>query len=152
MHRLNIFRGRDLKAFERDQLIRYFGKTGNYFYEVVRGIDECPVVPFRESKSIGAERTYDRDLFDMQEVEERLKEVMNIMWNRCQAKRKIGKTLSLKLRFSNFRTITRSRTQKEPYSFHQVNPVLKELIPVSLIRKQGVRLLGATMSNFPVGE
>ena len=75
MHRLNIFRGRDLKAFERDQLIRHFGKAGNYFYEVVRGIDERPVVPFRESKSIGAERTYDTDLFDMQQVEDRLTEV-----------------------------------------------------------------------------
>lgn len=152
MHRLNIYYGRDLKALERDQMIRYFGKPGNYFYEVVRGIDERPVVSFRESKSIGAERTYDRDIFDIQEVEERLKEVMNIMWNRCQAKRKFGKTLTLKLRFSDFRTITRSRTQKDPYSFHQVDPVLKELLPVSLIRKHGVRLLGATMSNFPVEE
>ncbi len=152
MHQLNIYYGRDLKALERDQMIRHFGKTGNYFYEVVRGIDERPVVPFRESKSIGAERTYDKDLFGIQEVEERLKEVMNIMWNRCQAKRKFGKTLTLKLRFSDFRTITRSRTQKDPYSFHQVDPVLKELLPVSLIRKHGVRLLGTTMANFPVKE
>lgn len=152
MHRLNIFYGGDLKTFARDQLIRHFGKTGNYFYEVVRGIDERPVVPFRESKSIGAERTYEKDLFDMQNVEERLTEVMDIMWNRCQGKRKFGKTVTLKLRFSDFRTITRSRTQKEPYSFHQIIPVLKDMLPVSLIRKHGVRLLGVTMSNFPIEE
>ena len=152
MHRLNIFFGRDLKALERDELIRHFGKTGNYFYEVVRGIDERPVVPFRESKSIGAERTYDQDLFDIREVEEKLHEVRDIMWRRCREKKKFGKTLTLKVRFSDFSTITRSRTQKEPYSFQQINPVLKELLPVSDIRKHGVRLLGVTLSNFPVME
>ena len=150
MHRLNIFHGRDLKKIERDQLIRYFGKTGNYFYEVVRGIDERPVTPFRESKSIGAERTYDTDLFDLPLVEERLAEVMEIMWNRCQAKKKFGKTLSLKLLFSDFQTITRSRTQPRPYTYHQLTPVLKELLPGARIKEHGIRLLGVTLSNFPV--
>ena len=152
MHRLNIFTGRDLKALERDQLIRYFGKTGNYFYEVVRGIDERPVVPFREGKSIGAERTYETDLFDMQEVEAMLNEVRDIMWRRCRESNKFGKTLTLKVRFSDFSTITRSRTQNKPYSFQQMNPVLKELLPVADIREHGVRLLGVTLSNFPVRE
>ncbi|HYW94722.1 MAG TPA: DNA polymerase IV [Bacteroidales bacterium] len=152
MHRLNIFHGRDLKAFEREQLIRHFGKVGNYFYEVVRGIDERPVVPFRESKSIGAERTYETDLFDMQQVEDRLTEVMDIMWKRCRDKKKFGKTLTLKVRFSDFSTITRSRTQREPYAFRQLMPVLKELLPTADIRKDGIRLLGVTLSNFPVAE
>lgn len=152
MHRLNIFRGRDLKAFPRDQLIRWFGKAGNYFYEVVRGIDERPVVSCRESKSIGAERTYDADLFEMQRVEARLTEVMDIMWNRCEAKKKCGKTLTLKLRFSDFTTITRSRTRNEPYTYQEMKPVLKDLLPVPRIRKLGVRLLGVTMSNFPAEE
>jgi DNA polymerase-4 len=152
MHRLNIYYGRDLKAFPRDQLIRYFGKAGNYFYEVVRGIDERPVVPFRESKSIGAERTYDTDLFEMEQVEERLAEVMDIMWSRCEAKKKYGQTLTLKLRFSDFSMITRSRTQKEPYTYNEIKPVLMDLLPVPRIRNQGVRLLGVTMSNFPVGD
>jgi len=150
MHRLNIFFGRDLKSFPRDQLIRHFGKAGNYFYEVVRGIDERPVVPFRESKSIGAERTYDTDLFKMEQVEERLAEVMDIMWKRCEEKKKSGKTLTLKLRFSDFTTITRSRTQKDPYAYREMKPVLKELLPVPHIRELGVRLLGVTMSNFRV--
>ncbi len=152
MHRLNIFSGRDLKALERDQLIRHFGKAGNYFYEVVRGIDERPVVPFREGKSIGAERTYDTDLFDMRIVEEKLNEVRDIMWRRCREKKKFGKTLTLKVRFSDFSTITRSRTQREPYSFQEIVQVSKELLPVADVRKNGVRLLGVTLSNFPVGE
>jgi len=102
MHKLKIFKGRDLKAYPRDQLVRHFGKAGNYFYDVVRGIDERPVVSYRESKSIGAERTYDTDLYDQDQVEERLAEVMELMWKRCEAKKKSGKTLTLKLRFSDF--------------------------------------------------
>jgi DNA polymerase IV len=152
MHRLNIFYGRDLKAFPRDQLIRHFGKAGNYFYEVVRGIDERPVVPFRESKSIGAERTYDTDLFDIKTVEERLTEVMDIMWRHCQEKNKTGKTLTLKLRFSDFSTITRSRSQNAPYTYQEMKPVLMDLLPVQRISEMGVRLLGVTMSNFRVED
>ena len=150
MHRLKIYNGRDLKAYSRNELIRHFGKAGKYFYEVVRGIDERPVVPFRESKSIGAERTYGTDLFDMEQLEERLEEVMEIMWSRCRAKKKSGKTLTLKVRFSDFTTITRSRTLNEPYTYLEIKPVLMDLLPLQRIRDQGVRLLGTTMSNFPV--
>ena len=148
MHKLKIFKGRDLKAYPRDQLVRHFGKAGNYFYDVVRGIDERPVVSYRESKSIGAERTYDTDLYDQDQVEERLAEVMELMWKRCEAKKKSGKTLTLKLRFSDFSTITRSRSQKQPYTYQEVQKVLLDLLPVRRIQQQGIRLLGATMSNF----
>ncbi len=152
MHRLSIFYGRDLKVCSRSELIRHFGKAGNYFYEVVRGIDNRPVISFRESKSIGAERTYDTDLYDLPLVNNRLSEVMDIMWNRCEAKKKFGKTVTLKLRFSDFSTITRSRTQKEPYTYQGMKTTLTDLLPLPLIQEQGVRLLGATMSNFPVED
>lgn len=150
MHRLQIFRGRDLKAVPRDRLVSYFGKAGNYFYEVVRGNDNRPVVSYRESKSIGAERTYDRDLYELDHVEERLTEVMDLMWSRCETKKKAGKTLTLKLRFSDFKTITRSRTQQQPFQYSEVKTALMDMLPVMQIREHGVRLLGATMSNFDV--
>lgn len=150
MHRLNIFKGRDLKALPRDQLVSSFGKAGNYFYDVVRGVDNRPVVSYRESKSIGAERTYDTDLYELDQVEARLSEVMDIMWNRCQAKKKFGKTATLKLRFSDFSTITRSKSQQYPFVYQEIKEVVRGLLPVQRIREQGVRLLGVTMSNFPV--
>lgn len=62
MHKMNIHKGRDLKLLPRKDLVRHFGKAGNYFYDVVRGKDDRPVVSFRERKSIGAERTYGSDL------------------------------------------------------------------------------------------
>ncbi len=115
MHGMNIHKGRDLKSYPREDLIQYFGKAGNYFYDVVRGKDDRPVTPHRERKSIGAERTYETDLYDLDQLKERLTEVLDIMWKRCEAKNRKGRTLTLKLRFSDFSTITRSNTQNQGF-------------------------------------
>lgn len=152
MHKMNIFKGRDLKTLPREELIRHFGKAGNYFYDVVRGIDDRPVVPSRERKSIGAERTYETDLYDMDLVKEKLTEVLDIMWTRYEAKKKKGKTLTLKLRFSDFTTITRSSTQSHYFSQEEMRTCIMNLLPRKEIEKRGVRLLGATMSNFQVDD
>jgi DNA polymerase-4 len=149
MHRLKIFKGKDLKALSRRDLIGHFGKAGGYFHDVVRGIDERQVVSYREAKSIGAERTYETDLYDMARVEDRLEEVMEIMWQRSKAKNKSGRTLTLKLRFSDFRTITRSKSQPLPFTYPEIRSTLKGLLPAEQIREEGIRLLGTTLSNFP---
>ncbi len=148
MHKLNIFKGRDLKKLSRNHLMKTFGKAGSYFYDVVRGIDNRPVMSFRERKSIGAERTYETDIFDIDEVKEKLKTVIEIMWKRCEAKQMIGKTLTMKLRFSDFTTITRSSTHHNAFRKDEVVSCLMQLLPIDEIKEQGVRLLGCTMSNF----
>ena len=152
MHKMNIHRGRDLKFHSREDLIKHFGKAGNYFYDVVRGIDDRPVVSFRERKSIGAERTYESDLFDMEQVKAKLAKVLDIMWKRCEAKNKSGKTLTLKLRFADFTTITSSRSHDHAFSHEEVKTTLVDLLPQQEIEKRGVRLLGATMSNFQIED
>ncbi|MCP4314287.1 MAG: DNA polymerase IV [Bacteroidetes bacterium] len=148
MHKMKIFKGRDLKSLTRVDLVKHYGKAGIYFYNVARGIDERPVVSFRERKSIGAERTYETDLYDIDIVIEKLAEVIDIIWERCEAKKRIGKTITLKLRFSDFSTITRSNTQSEVYTREEMVSTLMSLLPNEEIKKQGVRLLGGTMSNF----
>ena len=150
MHRMDIHKGRDLKSYPREDLIKHFGKAGNYFYEVVRGIDNRPVVSFRERKSIGAERTYETDLYDMDLVKEKLIEVLDIMWKRYEAQKKKAKTLTLKLRFSDFSTITRSNTQAQGYSYEEMLNTIMNLLPEQEIKEHGVRLLGATISNFHI--
>ena len=132
MHGMNIHKGRDLKSYPREELIRHFGKAGNYFYDVVRGIDDRPVTPHRERKSIGAERTYESDLYEIEEVKEKLAEVLDIMWKRCQAKDRTGRTLTLKLRFSDFSTITRSNTQNQGFSCEEMLACMMDLLPGSL--------------------
>ncbi|NOQ26676.1 MAG: DNA polymerase IV [Bacteroidales bacterium] len=148
MHKMNIFKGRDLKLLTRPELIQHFGKAGIYFYDVVRGIDERSVVSFRERKSIGAERTYETDIFDIDEIKEKLTEVINIMWQRCEAKQMIGKTITMKLRFADFTTITRSNTHNQIFTKEKIKITLIDLLPNEEIKERGVRLLGATMSHF----
>ncbi|MEA3478129.1 MAG: DNA polymerase IV [Bacteroidota bacterium] len=152
MHGMKIFKGHDLKSFPREELIKHFGKAGAYFYDVVRGIDDRPVVSFRERKSIGAERTYETDHFDIEQVKDKLVEVIDIMWKRCEAKNKQGRTLTLKLRFADFTTITRSSTNDHFFSHEEVKTTLVNLLPQEEVKKRGVRLLGATMSNFQIED
>ena len=148
MHRMNIFKGSDLKLLPLQDLVKHFGKAGNYFYNVVRGIDERSVVSHRERKSIGAERTFETDLIDLEDVKEKLAAIIDIMWTRCEGKQKTGKTLTLKLRFADFSTITRSSTSNKAYTKNDIDAVVMRLLPTTDIQEQGIRLLGVTMSNF----
>ncbi len=151
MNALKIYKGRDLKEFSRERLTQIFGKVGNYFYDVVRGVDERPVEPYRERKSVGAERTFETDITDIEEVRTKLLEITEIMWRRCEKLNKIGKTLTLKLRYGDFRTITRSISHDKPFMRSeigvQVNWMLRD--QDEIVQEMGVRLLGLTMSNFP---
>ncbi len=149
MHRMKIFWGHELKLLSLQDLVKHFGKAGNYFYHVVRGIDERPVVSTRERKSIGAERTFETDLTNMEEVKEKLTSIIEIVWKRCETKEKSGKTVTLKLRFADFSTITRSNTSNKAFTKNEIEKVLPGLLPSSDIQQQGIRLLGVTMSNFP---
>ena len=148
MHTLQLYNGHDLKMLSKQEMMMHFGKAGAYFYDVVRGVDEREVHPFRERKSIGAERTYETDIYDIDQVKEKLSEVIDIMWKRSEQKQMIGKTITLKLRFSDFTTITRSFTQHQQFTKDEVISKMMSLLPNDEIKKAGVRLLGGTMSNF----
>jgi len=148
MHKMNIFKGSDLKLLSRHDVVKHFGKAGSYFYNAVRGIDERPVVSHRERKSIGAERTFETDLTDLEEVKEKLTAIIDIMWSRCETKQKKGKTVTLKLRFADFSTITRSNTSNKGFTRTDIDALLMSLLPIKDIQEQGIRLLGVTMSNF----
>jgi len=152
MHRMKIYKGRDLKRLSLQDLVKHFGKAGSYFYHVVRGIDERPVVSHRERKSIGAERTFESDLSEPEEVLRKLESIADIMWNRCEAKQKSGRTLTLKLRFADFSTITRSSTSKVDFTKEEIIILGRKLMPLEEIRKQGIRLIGLTISNFREGN
>jgi len=148
MHQMGIFKGSDLKRLTLHEQVKHFGKAGSYFYSAVRGMDERPVVSDRERKSIGAERTFETDLTDLLEVNAKLASIIEIMWRRCELKQKQGKTLTLKLRFADFSTITRSHTLQKAYYKKDVDAVVQTLLPARDIREKGIRLLGVTLSNF----
>lgn len=152
MRKLNIFTGKDLKDRDEYELIRQFGKTGRWFYQVARGIDERPVNPNRIRKSIGAETTFEKDLESRGDICSRLEEISNEVWDRTVACGKSGRTVTLKLRYPDFTTLTRSRTVVAAVgSREELCRIAFELLDVVSDLKK-IRLVGVTLSNFSSGR
>lgn len=149
MERLGIVTGADLRAKPLEFLQAHFGKSGNWYYRISRGIDERPVQANRERKSVGAEDTFAEDIFDFEAAKLELKPLADKVWRHCETKHLSGRTVTLKVKFADFRQITRSRTTAEPIAeatdLTEVGiSLLSTIFPV----EKGIRLLGITMSNF----
>ena len=149
MKSLGIGNGRDLKAQSLEFLQRHFGKAGAYYYWAARGIDERPVRADRIRKSVGAENTFAADLFTYEAAREALQEIVAKVWQHCEHSGTSGRTVTLKVKFSNFRQITRSRTgnaeigtRAELEEFGAA--LLAPLFPVA----RGIRLLGVSLSSL----
>ena len=152
MHSLGIVTGADLKARSESFLRQHFGKSGGYFYNLARGIDDRPVVPDRIRKSIGAERTYEVDLHEPKDLDAALAKVVAETWKRIRRHDTTGRTATLKVKYSNFEQITRSRSlscpiEDEEMLLNTAADLLRQVMPL----KERVRLLGVTVSNL-VGD
>lgn len=151
MDELGIFRGTDLMHWSKEGLQLKFGKAGLYYYEMVRGNDQRPVNPHRIRKSLGAERTFSKDLTTLDDMELALRKIIEEVESRLQQSKKKGKTLTLKIKFNDFSQITRSNTKAE--SFAKAENIIAQTF--ELLHQvawsnypKGVRLLGVTLSNF----
>jgi DNA polymerase-4 len=149
MHKLGIHKGYDLKKWDLVSLVRNFGKAGVFFYDIVRGIDDRPVEPDQERKSVGTEITYEKDLTTGFEIIAELYKVEKELMERLGHSEAAGRTITLKVKFSDFRQITRSRTLQN--YIRDFDTLHKE---VSAIRKSiklegtRIRLLGLSISNL----
>ncbi|WP_422931655.1 DNA polymerase IV [Singulisphaera sp. PoT] len=149
MESLGILYGADLKGQTLLFLQEHFGKVGPYYYSLARGIDERPVCADRVRKSIGAETTFNVDLFSAEEALASLEPLIGKVWSYCENSAIRGRTATLKAKFADFQQITRSRTLEAPVEsqamLEEVVAVLLEpLFPVS----KGIRLLGVTLSSL----
>jgi DNA polymerase-4 len=149
MHRLGIHKGSDLKKWEMADLVRNFGKAGVFFYNIVRGIDERPVEPDQERKSVGTELTYEKDLTTQFEIIAELYKVEKELMERIGHAGTAGRTVTLKVKFADFRQVTRSRTLqnyvRDFATLHQeVTRIRKELD----LKNARIRLLGVSISNL----
>ncbi|MGL5836963.1 MAG: DNA polymerase IV [Sphingorhabdus sp.] len=149
MGRLGIYSGADLAAMSEEWLLRNFGSWGSYLYKAARGIDERLVNPSRERKSVGAESTYFNDKRSDEELKSALDEIVDTVWRRIENNDARGRTVVLKLRYSDFRTLTRSRSLgrniKDKTEFSSIgHSLLEQLLPI----ETGVRLLGLTLSGI----
>jgi DNA polymerase-4 len=148
MYQKGIFTGADLKQHSREALIADFGKSGGYYYDVVRGIHNAPVKSTRIAKSIGAERTFDTNLSSELFLEEKLLGVTDALMQRLARHKRPGKTITLKLKYSDFTIQTRSKTLDYYVSDKSmIYEIAKELLYQERL-KDSVRLIGITLSNF----
>lgn len=149
MEKLGIHEGADLRRCSREFLAQQFGKSGDYYYLAARAMDHRPVRPDRTRKSIGSENTFFRDLTAHDDLAAALAESAAIVARHADRTSHAGRTVSIKLRYSDFRTITRAKTL--PYAISDERRILE--VALSLLAplepvEQGVRLLGVTLSGL----
>lgn len=149
MHELGIFTGEDLYQWREMALIQEFGKMGYSLYRKVRGIHDGPVNPNRERKSIGRENTFGKPLITEEQVISQLRELAEDLSRSLKKHQKHGKTIVLKIRNTEYETITRRRTLADYISqgdaiFFQASLIWEDLGDLS----QGIRLLGITVTNL----
>lgn len=148
MYQLGIFTGKDLKEKTIEYLDSHFGKSGRYYYYVVRGIHNSEVKPNRIRKSLAAERTFGENLSSEIFMLEKLENIAKEVSNRLIKSKVSGKTITLKIKYSDFTLQTRSKTL--PYFISDKSIILetaKELLFQEKLNNS-VRLLGISMSNL----
>ena len=148
MYRLGIFKGFDLKQKSEEFLTEHFGKSGVYYFNVVRGIHLSEVKPNRIRKSLGAERTFDTNISSEIFMMEQLKNIAEEIENRLKKSKFAGKTITLKIKYSDFTLHTRSKTILYYVSGKElILEIARELLYQEKM-KESVRLLGITLSNL----
>jgi len=153
MHELGIMFGADLKQRSIEELTRRFGKVGRYYYDISRAVDHRAVNPNRIRKSLGAERTFEDDLLEMDDILYQTFKVVDILIERMEKSKTQGKTVTLKLKFNDFEIINRSKTFGHFISDpEEVKHISNELLQKELPAEKGIRLIGVTISNLKNSE
>lgn len=149
MRKMGIFTGSDLKKLPEDELVKHFGKAGRFYYQIARGIDNREVQVNRETKSIGAEDTFAYDLTEISEMNIELDKLAQTVCNRLQQYQLKGRTITLKIKYNDFKQITRNYSVREPVNdFDTVAAAVKRLLLDTDAEEKKIRLLGVTLSNF----
>ena len=149
MKKMGFHYGADLKKLSQEQLVNHFGKTGRFFYRIVRGIDDRPVQPHRKVKSVGAEDTFPYDLVSLDEMNIELAKIANLVHDRLSRNKLKGRTITLKIKYHDFRQITRSKTFTSRIDdLEMIIATAKELLISTEPESVKIRLLGISLSNF----
>lgn len=149
MHKLGIFTGSDLALQSQADLVSHFGKIGYWYYDLARGQDSRPVLSHRERKSFGNENTYAADLTDINEMMLELEQLAGDLLHKMQQRNCYAFTVTVKVKYADFRQATRSRTFSTPiYQLVDLLPHLKLLLLNANASEQAVRLLGVSFSHL----
>lgn len=149
MHKMGIFKGADLRQQSEELLRKHFGKAGGFYYKIAQGIDDRPVESDRVRKSVGSENTFENDLETLAELQNGLLPLIADVWHWVERTQVFGRTVSLKIKFNDFQTITRSRSSFLPIH----DKVFFEKIAFELMEQEfpypkPIRLLGVSLHNL----
>jgi len=149
MHKMGIFNGHDLKQHALHDLVRRFGKVGRFYYNIVRGIDDRAVQSHSIRKSLSTEETFNTDLGTTEEMMEQIALLADDLQRRIERADNPGRTLTLKVRYADFRIVTRSKTldhdiDKAEEMIALAAPLLEDTEAI----QRKVRLLGLGVSNL----
>ena len=148
MYQLGIYTGKDLKEKTEEFLFKHFGKGGKYYYQVVRGLHNSPVKPHCTPKSVGVERTFEKNLSSELFLEEKLKNIAENLEMRLSKNKLAGRTITLKIKYSDFKQQTRSKTGNLYLSNKDlILERVKELLYKEKL-SNSVRLIGISISNL----
>ena len=146
---LGIEVGSDICTKDMRFLLQHFGKSADYLYNAARGLDQREVRPDRIRKSVGRERTYSDDMHADVEMYAALEDVVESVWERIEKNRVTGRTVTLKIKYADFRQITRSKSCDDyVLGKGQFGVLARELLAPLLPVEIGVRLIGLTLSNL----
>lgn len=149
-HKLNVSNGAELYALPLETLISIFGKMGIFYYNIVRGVDLRPVAERESRKSLGREITLSSDLSDMSGLRKLLRDLAGKVSRLLLQEKLAGRTVTLKIRYDDFTTVTRSMTV--PARIAQAD-ALEKIGLILLSRTEAgprkVRLMGMSVSGFP---
>ncbi|MGL5832881.1 MAG: DNA polymerase IV [Waterburya sp.] len=149
MRSLGILTGADLKERSLEYLVQSFGKAGNYYYNIARAKDNRVVEANRLRKSIGAENSFAEDLCDEETIIIKLQQIAVTLKKRIDRHQASGRTLTLKVKFSDYQQITRSRTFEK--CINSLDTIITEavrLLEIVELEDRSIRLLGISLSNL----
>lgn len=149
--------GRDLLAVKEEELIKLFGKMGRYYFQMVRGIDERPVIPYREAKSIGVEITFEKDSSDYDFLLSSLESIAREVARRLSKKNRSGKTVTLKIKYADFTVRSKSITVENflylaSDLFSQSSLLFTSVWNEGFSKPAKIRLIGISVTNLNLSD
>jgi DNA polymerase-4 len=149
MKSMGLHTGADLKQLTKNELKKQFGKVGNFYYNIVRGMDDRAVEPHRETKSVSAEDTFPYDLTDSEEMYKAIDLLAATVARRAQHYDLKGRTVTLKIKYADFKQITRNLSLSEPVDDAEtISATARKLLNGTEPGDKFIRLLGVGISNF----
>jgi len=152
MNKLGIKSGKDLRQWKREDLVSKFGKSGHYYFNIARGIDNRPVQSQRVRKSLGKETTFAEDVLSISLLLEKLEELAKQVLASLQAQTLSARTLTLKVKYADFQQVTRAYTVDENLDLVAILKLLSLLIQRTEAGTKAVRLIGLSLSGLQSSE